>query len=77
MTLDQLNQHVPAWVDGFRAGSAQLESKLREIGFAEDDEVELVHRGPLTARALCFRLNNALIALRRNEAAAIMIRTRP
>ena len=74
-TLDQLKQDNIAWVDGFIADNALIEAKLREIGFAEDDEVELVQRGPLTARALCFRLNSTLIALRRDEAAAIRIRT--
>ena len=75
MTLDQLKQDSVAWVDGFLAGNVLLETKLREIGFAEDDEVELVQRGPFSARALCFRLNRTLIALRRDEAAAIRIRT--
>lgn len=74
MTLDQIQVDLPALIDGFVAGHGPLEAKLREIGFAEDDEVELVQRGPLSARALCFRLNQTLIALRRDEAAVIKIR---
>jgi len=46
---------------------------LREIGFAEEDEVELLYTGPLGRKPLCFRLNRTMIALRANEAMAIEV----
>ena len=48
-----------------------MEAKLREVGFAEEDEIEVMHAGPLNGRPLCVRLNLTLIALRADEAAAI------
>lgn len=73
MTLEELTRGRIARVTGFKSDDLRLESKLREIGFAEDDEVEVVHYGPLMSRPVCVRLNRTLIALRRNEAAAIEV----
>lgn len=73
MTLEELARGQIARVTGFQSDDSGLEPKLREIGFAEDDEVEIVHFGPLMARPVCVRLNRTLIALRRNEAAAIEV----
>tara|TARA_R110002051_G_scaffold68434_2_gene123288 strand:- start:31758 stop:32009 length:252 start_codon:yes stop_codon:yes gene_type:complete len=73
VTLDQLDKGRISRVTGFAAGHEDLVTKLREIGFAESDEVELMHRGPLGANPLCFRLNRTLIALRSDEARAIHV----
>ena len=73
MTLDQLEKGAVTRVTGFAEGRDELVVKLREIGFAESDEVELMHRGPLGGNPLCFRLNRTLIALRSDEARAIMV----
>lgn len=73
MTLEELARGQIARVTGFKSDDQGLEPKLREIGFAEDDEVEIVHFGPLMARPVCVRLNRTLIALRRYEAAAIEV----
>lgn len=73
MTLDQLPKGRICRVTGFASGCEDLVIKLREIGFAESDEVELMHRGPLGANPLCFRLNRTLIALRSDEARAIQV----
>lgn len=73
MTLDQLARHRIATVTGFAQGSGELEARLREVGFAESDEVELLHRGPLGARPLCYRLNRTMVALRLDEASVITI----
>lgn len=56
-------------------GDGELEAKLREIGFAEDDDVEIVHYGPMARKPICVRLNQTLIALRAEEAAAIIVET--
>jgi len=73
VTLDQLKKGQIGSVTGFASGCEDLVIKLREIGFAESDEVELMHRGPLGANPLCFRLNRTLIALRSDEARAIQV----
>lgn len=51
----------------------ELEAKLREVGFAEGDEVELLARGPLGAPTLAVRLNRSIVALRGTEAASILV----
>ncbi len=73
MTLDELKRHQVGRVLGFASGNDQLVNLLREIGFAESDEVELMHTGPFGAGPLCYRLNRTLIALRRVEAAHILV----
>ena len=73
MKLSELEIGVCARVEAVGAGDPVLEAKLREVGFAEEDEVELVQRGPLMGRPLCFRLNSTLIALRPEEASVIKV----
>jgi ferrous iron transport protein A len=73
VTLDQLKKHQTARVLGFAPGNEALINLLREIGFAESDEVELMHTGPFGAGPLCFRLNRTMIALRRVEAAHVLV----
>ena len=58
---------------GFGPGDASLVAKLREIGFAEGDEVELLARGWLGGAPLSFRLNRTVIALRKAEAAMVLV----
>lgn len=62
-----------ARVTGFSGSDASLVAKLREIGFAEGDEVELVAKGWLGGAPLCFRLNRTVIALRKAEASLVMV----
>jgi ferrous iron transport protein A len=73
MTLDKLKRRMPAIVKGFSAGDKDLETRLREIGFAEGDSVEALHFGLINRNPMSVRLNGALIALRRSDAAAILI----
>jgi len=73
MTLDELKRNQVGKVLGFAPGNDQLVNLLREIGFAESDEVELMHTGPFGAGPLCYRLNRTVIALRRAEAAHILV----
>ena len=74
MRLNSLPKGVIARIGAITTADPALEAKLREIGFSEDDEVEIVHVGPLDARPLCVRLNRTLIALRLNEAEALEVR---
>lgn len=73
MTLDEVKIGERFCVSGFVRDQNSLVARLREIGFAEEDEVELLYTGPLGRRPLCFRLNRTLIALRRDEACAIKV----
>ena len=79
MNLDELPKGTPANVTGFSAvqkndvQNSRIIAKLREIGFAEGDEVELLHTGVLLGAPKSFRLNRTLIALRRNEAALVEV----
>lgn len=75
MRLNELAKGVVARVAGLASGDPALEAKLREVGFAEADEVEVVHHGPLGRKPICVRLNRTLIALRADEAAAVEVET--
>lgn len=57
-------------VDGAAGG---LEAKLREIGFSEGDEVEMLGHGPFGGRTLAVRLNRTIVALRGPEAALVEV----
>lgn len=71
--MDALPPGRIARVTGFSDGDPQLIAKLREIGFAEGDEVELLAKGWLGGVPLSFRLNRTVIALRRAEAALVLV----
>ncbi len=72
-TLNQLKPGQAARVARLTASDPVLLAKLREIGFSEGDEVELITFGPFGGQPIAVRLNRTLIALRRAEAAAIEI----
>lgn len=55
------------------SGDQELDAKLREIGFSEGDEVELLTRGPFAGQRLAVRLNRTIIALRSAEARAVAV----
>jgi ferrous iron transport protein A len=71
--LHTLAKGRPARIAGFGPGDDSLVAKLREIGFAEGDEVELLARGWLGGAPLSFRLNRTVIALRKAEAAMVLV----
>jgi len=73
--LDRLAKGLVGRVAGFAHGDQKLIAKLREIGFAEGDEVELLARGWLGGAPLSIRLNRTVIALRKGEAALVMVET--
>lgn len=72
-SLDQVPTLQIGRVSGFATTNRKLVEKLREIGFAEGDEIEVLQRGFLGGSPLSVRLNRSLIALRKNEAAAIKV----
>ena len=71
--MHTLTKGRQARVSGFGVGNESLVAKLREIGFAEGDEVELLARGWLGGAPLSFRLNRTVIALRKSEAAMVLV----
>jgi ferrous iron transport protein A len=77
MRLDLLKKGLPAKVKSLSGDDRALEAKLREVGFAEDDEIEVVHIGPLGGKPICVRLNRTLVALRAEEAALIEVDVTP
>lgn len=73
LALDRLHMGRVARIIGFADGDAGLVAKLREIGFAEGDEVEILARGWLGGAPLSVRLNRTVIALRKSEAALVTV----
>lgn len=76
ISLNRLAKGHVGRVTGF-AGDDKLVAKLREIGFAEGDEVELLAVGWLGGAPLSFRLNRTVIALRKGEAALVQVELQP
>ena len=74
MLLSEMKKGAAGRVTAISAADPLIEAKLREIGFAEDDAVELAHIGPFGGTPLCVRLNHTLIALRTEEAKAISVK---
>jgi ferrous iron transport protein A len=77
MTIDDLPVGASGRIEALRPPAGALEAKLREIGFCEGDEVQLLNRGPLGGQPLAVRLNRRIIALRRDEARAILVVAAP
>ncbi len=71
--LDQLPARSIGTLVRFDTEDVALETRLREIGFAEGDEVQPLHYGLFGKTPINVRLNGALIALRRVEARAICV----
>jgi len=52
----------------------ELERRLLEIGFVEGASVEIIHEGFIRRDPIAVRLDDMRVALRRRDAAAIMVR---
>lgn len=70
-TLANVKANIPYKITKFSCPDKETETRLREIGFAEGDEVELLHTGLFGRTPMAVRLNDALIAIRRIEAGYI------
>ncbi len=51
----------------------ELERRLLEIGFMEGDELQILHFGPIGRDPIAIRLGHMIVALRRQEADAILV----
>ena len=74
MILCDLEKAQCGVVTHFSDENVGLVTRLREIGFAEGDRVQVMHFGLFGKNPLTVRLNGALIALRRREAKLISVR---
>lgn len=73
--LTDLRKNQSGIITGFDGANEDLSIRLREIGFAEGDNVTPLHFGLFGKNPISVRVNGALIALRRNDASAILIQT--
>ncbi|MBM3460623.1 MAG: ferrous iron transport protein A, partial [Armatimonadetes bacterium] len=62
---------VPA--PGSTLSPSELESRIVDMGFVEGAPVELVHEGPVGKDPIAVQIRGSVIALRRQEANAILI----
>jgi ferrous iron transport protein A len=53
--------------------AAELERRLIELGFVEGAQVEILHQGLFGRDPIGVRINEATMALRRREAASIVV----
>jgi len=76
VTLIELPWRTPAIVDSVedRGPQDSIARRLRELGFVNGEEVEIVAKGPLGAEPLLVQVGFTRFALRRSEAARIRLR---
>jgi len=80
LRLTDLPLRQPAYVDliDWNAMSASDGQRLREFGLCEGASVEALHHGGLLGRGpIACKVGRMTIAMRRNHAAAISVRTGP
>lgn len=73
MKLSELPRGLRARISHIEGATGELEAKLREVGFSEGDEVEMLAHGPFGRRTLAVRLNRTIIGLRELEAAFVKV----
>ena len=76
MILTELPSRIPAIVESVEEHGPQdaIARRLRELGFVNGEEVEVVSKGPLGAEPLLVQVGFTRFALRRSEAARIRLR---
>nr|WP_277399870.1 FeoA family protein [Pseudoxanthomonas sp. LH2527] len=74
--LTELPWRTPAIVDSVEDHGPQdnIARRLRELGFVNGEEVEVVAKGPLGAEPLLVQVGFTRFALRRSEAARVRLR---
>jgi ferrous iron transport protein A len=74
--LTDLPRRTPAIVESVEDHGPQdsIARRLRELGFVNGEEVEVVAKGPLGAEPLLVQVGFTRFALRRSEAARIRLR---
>ena len=76
MTLTELPHRTLAIVDSVLdlGENDKIARRLRELGFVDGEQVEVVAKGPLGAEPLLVQVGYTRFALRRSEAARVRLR---
>jgi len=76
VTLTELPLRAPAIVDSVQelGENDNIARRLRELGFVDGEQVEVVATGPLGAEPLLVQVGFTRFALRRSEAARVRLR---
>jgi ferrous iron transport protein A len=76
VTLTDLPHRTLAIVDSVQdvGKNDNIARRLRELGFVDGEQVEIVARGPLGAEPLLVQVGFTRFALRRTEAARVRLR---
>lgn len=74
MRLTDLKKNETGLVVGFAPDIGNLDTRLREIGFAEGDNVTPLHFGLFGRNPMSVRLNGALIAIRKQDASVVLVK---
>lgn len=79
MTLSDLPLHADAVVETVHDAhnNDTIARRLRELGFVKGESVRLVAKGPLGSEPLLFQVGFTRFALRRSEAARVLISRTP
>lgn len=72
IALSTLPRHRTARIREIRADDA-LARRLLEMGMQEGLEICVLHEGPIGRDPLAVKLNDRIVALRRRDAAHIMV----
>lgn len=76
MTLTELPRRTPAIVESVEdhGPNDNIARRLRELGFVNGEQVEIVAKGPMGAEPLLVQVGFTRFALRRAEAARVRLR---
>lgn len=76
LRLRDLSPNVEAWVDHVEDVRADdpIALRLRDLGFVRGEPVRIVANGPIGADPLVVQIGYTRFALRRAEAARVMVR---
>ncbi len=79
MKLTELSRRVEAQVEAVLdlVPNDTIARRLRELGFVAGERVEVVTTGPFGAEPLLVQIGFTRFALRRSEAARVVLRTEP
>jgi ferrous iron transport protein A len=74
--LTELSRRVEAEIEGVQALSPNdtIARRLRELGFVEGERVEVITAGPFDSEPLLVQIGFTRFALRRSEAARVLLR---
>ena len=77
MRLSELPRRTSATVDSVedRSPNDAIARRLRELGFVAGEEVQVMASGPVGAEPLLVQVGFTRFALRRSEAARVVLRT--